>query len=153
MSTAKISQARLEHRTGTGMRRGQELKLGLNLDGNIKVVLVIPEFNCKTKFWESRQLVWSSESGASRVDEFWGGTSAGVWWGVFRTSQDLSSKGHVSVMVCNILQTRKRRCVIWSLIKQRLSIDHGGSSCSHDMISMSCCPVLVRIVVHEGHNQ
>ena len=37
---------------------------------------MIPEFECRTKFWESRESVWSCDSGASRVDKFWGGTSA-----------------------------------------------------------------------------
>ena len=51
-------------------------------------------------------------------------------------------------------QTRKRRCVIWSLIKQRLSIDHGDSSCGQDSdFHEFVVPVLVRIIVHEGHNK
>jgi len=53
------------------------------------------EFECGTRFWESRESVCICDSGASRVDEFQGGTSAG---GVtrrhdrFGTSQDLSAK-------------------------------------------------------------
>ena len=59
-----------EHRTGTGT--GTKLEMGI-----LRVVLVIPKFEHGTKFWESQESVWSCDSGASRVDEFWGGTGAG----------------------------------------------------------------------------
>ena len=39
---------------------------------------MIPEFECGTKFWESRESVRSCDSSATRADEFQGGTSAGV---------------------------------------------------------------------------
>jgi len=38
--------------------------------GILRVGLVIPEFEHGTKFWESQELVWICDCGASRVDEF-----------------------------------------------------------------------------------
>ena len=35
------------------------------------------EFKHRTRFWESQESVQSCDCGASRVDEFQGGTSAG----------------------------------------------------------------------------
>src|SRR5882724_5026604 len=56
-------------RTGTGT--GTKLEMVI-----LRMVLVIPEFECGTEFWESRELVRSCDSSASRADEFRGGTSA-----------------------------------------------------------------------------
>ena len=68
------------------------------------MVLVIPEFECGTKFQESRELVRSCDSGASRAEEFRGGTSArGVTGSV--TGSELAKvcqQSHVSVTGCNI---------------------------------------------------
>ena len=86
-----------EHRTGTGTRIGTGTGTGTKLEmGILRVALVIPKFEHGTKFQESQESV-CCDSGASRVDEFWGRTSAR---GVMRrcdrfvTSQDLSAKSH-----------------------------------------------------------
>ena len=58
-------------RIRTGTRTGTKLKTAI-----LRSVLVIPKFERGTKFRESRELVRSCDSGASRADEFRGGTSA-----------------------------------------------------------------------------
>src|SRR5882724_2913942 len=66
-----------EHGTGTGTRIRTGTGTGTKLETVIlRLVLVIPEFKHRTKFWESRESVQSCDSGASRADEFRGGTSA-----------------------------------------------------------------------------
>src|SRR5882724_205017 len=67
-----------EHGTGTGTRIRTGTGTGTKLEMVIlRSVLVIPEFECRTKFRESRESVCSCDSSASRADEFRGGTSAG----------------------------------------------------------------------------
>src|SRR5882724_9323513 len=44
--------AMLEHGIGTGTGTGTKLEMVI-----LRMVLVIPEFECGTKFWESRELV------------------------------------------------------------------------------------------------
>src|SRR5882724_4627222 len=67
----------LEHGTGTGTRIRTGTGTGTKLEREVlRVALVIPKFECRTKFRESRESVWSCDSGASRADEFRGGTSA-----------------------------------------------------------------------------
>jgi len=47
-----------EHGIGTGTRLGTGTRTGAKLEMAIlRTVLVIPEFECGTKFWESRELV------------------------------------------------------------------------------------------------
>jgi len=47
-----------EHRIGTGTKLGTGTGTGTKLEMVIlRMVLVIPEFECGTKFWESRELV------------------------------------------------------------------------------------------------
>ena len=54
----KHRNAMSEHRTGTGTRirtgTGTETKLETEI---LRAVLVIPEFECRTKFWESWESV------------------------------------------------------------------------------------------------
>ena len=75
----------LEHGTGTGTRirtgTGTETKLETVI---LRMVLVIPEFERRTKFQESQESVWSCDSGASRADEFRGGLVQGVWQGMWQ---------------------------------------------------------------------
>src|SRR5882724_6090252 len=74
----KHRNAMSEHGTGTGTRIRTGTGTGTKLELVIlRVVLVIPEFEHGTRFQESWELVWSCDSGASRVDEFQGGTSRG----------------------------------------------------------------------------
>jgi len=66
-----------EHGTGTGTRIKTGTGTGTKLEMVIlRAVLVIPEFEHRTEFRESRELVRSFDSSASRADEFQGGTSA-----------------------------------------------------------------------------
>ena len=59
MCTArKHRKAMLEHGTGTGTRIRTGTGTGTKLEREIsRVALVIPEFKCGTKFWESRESV------------------------------------------------------------------------------------------------
>src|SRR5882724_4878280 len=90
-----------EHGTGTGTRirtgTGNGTKLEIVI---LRSVLVIPEFEHGTKFWESRESVRSCDSGASRADEFQGGTSArGVTGDVTGLRlAEVCQQSHVSVM-------------------------------------------------------
>src|SRR5882724_13498137 len=95
-----------EHGTGTGTRIRTGIGTGTKLETVIlRSVLVIPEFECRTKFRESRESVQSCDSGASRADEFRGGTSArGVTGDV--TGLELAEgcqQSHVSVMGHNMM--------------------------------------------------
>src|SRR5882724_11900568 len=73
----KHRNAMLEHGTGTGTRIETGTGTGTKLEMVIlRSVLVIPEFERGTKFRESRESVRCCDSGASRADEFQGGTSA-----------------------------------------------------------------------------
>jgi len=48
----------LEHGTGTGTRIGTGTGTRTELEtGILRVVLVIPKFECGTKFWESQESV------------------------------------------------------------------------------------------------
>jgi len=68
----------LEYGIGTGTRLGTGTGTGTKLEMVIlRMVVVIPKFERGTKFWESWESVRSCDSGASRADEFRGGTSAG----------------------------------------------------------------------------
>ena len=72
--------------TGTGTKLKREI---------LRAILVIPEFERGTEFRESRESMRSCDSGASRADEFRGGTSARVCdrgCDRFGTSRDLSAK-------------------------------------------------------------
>jgi len=47
-----------EHRTGTGTRIRTGTGTGTKIEREIlRAVLLIPEFECRTKFWESREPV------------------------------------------------------------------------------------------------
>src|SRR5882724_9111351 len=100
----KHRNAMSEHGTGTGTRIRTGTGTGTKLETVIlRSVLVIPEFERGTKFRESRESVQSCDSGASRADEFRGGTSAGGVTGDV-TGLELSKvyqQSHVSVTGCN----------------------------------------------------
>src|SRR5882724_12081886 len=97
----KHRNAMSEHRTGTGTRirtgTGTVTKLETVI---LRSVLVIPKFEHGTKFWESWELVQSCDSGASRADEFRGGTSAGSVAGDVTGSElaEISQQIHMNVM-------------------------------------------------------
>jgi len=96
-----------EHGTGTGTRIRTGTGTGTKLEMVIlRSVLVIPEFECGTKFRESWESVWSCDSSASRADEFWGGTSARGVTGVVTGSElaEVCQQSHVSVTGRNIAQ-------------------------------------------------
>src|SRR5882724_11705301 len=76
--------------TGTGTKLEREI---------LRVVLVIPEFECGTEFRESRESVRSFDSSASRADEFQGGTSARGVTGSGLV--EICQQSHMSVMGCN----------------------------------------------------
>ena len=69
----------------------------------LRMVLVIPKFECGTKFQESRELVWSCDSSVSRADEFRGGTSAGGVTGDVTGLElaEVCQQSHISVTGCN----------------------------------------------------
>src|SRR5882724_4057186 len=87
----------------------------------LRMVLVIPEFECGTKFRESRESVRSCDSGASRADGFRGGTSArGVTGDV--TGLELAEgcqQSHVSVMGRNI---PAGCCLAWAVLRSHQSM-------------------------------
>src|SRR5882724_11683841 len=96
----KHRNAMLEHGTGTGTRIRTGTGTGTKLETVIlRPVLVIPEFECGTRFRESRESVQSCDSGASRADEFQGGTSAGSAAGDVTGSElaEVCQQSHVSV--------------------------------------------------------
>src|SRR5882724_11993000 len=102
----KHRNAMLEHGTGTGTRIRTGTGTGTKLETVIlRSVLVIPEFECGTKFRESRESVQSCDSGASRADEFRGGTSARGVTGDVTGSElaEVCQQIHVSVMGCNTI--------------------------------------------------
>jgi len=66
---------------------------------------VITKFECGIEFWGSWKLVQSCDCGASRADEFQGGTNAGGVTGDV-TGLELAKvcqQSHMSVMGCNML--------------------------------------------------
>src|SRR5882724_8025636 len=100
----KHRNAMLEHGTGTGTRIRTGTGTGTKLETVIlRSVLVIPKFEHRTKFQESRESVRSCDSGASRADEFRGGTSArGVTVDVTGSElAEVCQQSHGSVMGCN----------------------------------------------------
>src|SRR5882724_7730708 len=105
----KHRNAMSEHRTGTGTGIGTGTGTGTKLETVIlRSVLVIPDFECRTKFQESRELVRSCDSGASRADEFRGGTSARGVTGSVTGSElaqvcqqsHMSVTGHIKLTLC-----------------------------------------------------
>ena len=92
-----------EHGTGTGT--GTKLEMVI-----LRSVLVIPEFERGTRFRESRESVWSCDSGASRADEFRDGTSAGGVTGDVTGSElvKICQQSHISVTGHNMSSSSPR---------------------------------------------
>src|SRR5882724_11571107 len=102
----KHRNAMSEHGTGTGTRIRTGTGTGTKLEMVIlRSVLVIPEFEHGTKFQESRELVSSCDSGASRADEFQGGTSTGGVTGDVTGSElaEVYQQSHMSVTGRNMV--------------------------------------------------
>jgi len=94
---------------------------------------VIPKFECGTKFQDSLELVWSCDSGASRADEFWGGTSAGCVTGCVTGLElaKIGQKSHMSVTGHN----RESQCK-WDELS--LSV-LGEQQCKHIILKCQEC--------------